>query len=91
MRRLAGIVERVGGLPRELERPFEVAKELGGEILTTGNGKPATFAFGDEDGADQFVRMMSRDLKTPEGDFNVRRHGGKDWVVSLPPWAFEKG
>jgi hypothetical protein len=89
---LAGLLaERIGSLPRELERPFEVAKELGGDILTTGNGKGATFSFGDEDGADQFVRMMSRDLKVPVGEFNVRRKGSHDWAVSLPPWAFEAG
>jgi len=80
--------ERATALPKEMERPANVAQELGGKIMTTGNGKPATFSFGDEDGADQFVRMMARDLKVPEGEIEVRKKGMRDWLVSLPPWAF---
>lgn len=80
--------ERATSLPKEMERPANVAQELGGKIMTTGNGKPATFSFADEDGADQFVRMMARDLKVPEGEIEVRKKGMRDWLVSLPPWAF---
>lgn len=84
--------ERASSLPKELERPAKVAQELGGELKGTGDqeeDRPYVFSFGDEDGADQFVRMMARDLKLPEGDIQVKQHGMGDWEVSLPPWAFE--
>ena len=80
--------ERATSLPKEMERPADVAQQLGGKLMTTGNGKPATFSFSDEDGADQFIRMMARDLKVPEGEIEVRKKGMHDWIVSLPPWAF---
>lgn len=72
------------------QRYGQVAQELGGEVVSHGDpeeDRPYVFSFGDETGADQFVRWAAKNGKIPEGEIQVKKKGTDDWTVSVPPWA----